>query len=193
MVVARHPLDMAVSLYHHAGNINRERVHQLTGQSSSGDDAPRRRDLREWLLTWVEWTGSRTEHMDSLPGVMWHLSDAWTRRAQSNVRLVHYADLCADLEAEMRRLARYLRIDVKDERWPGLVDAAGFAHMQARAAQLIDPFGVLKDPTKFFRRGVPGAGHEVLTVDELNRYERRARELAPPDLLRWLHRTTVGS
>ena len=42
--------------------------------------------------------------MDSLPGVMWHLSDAWARRGQPNIVLVHYQDLSADLDGEMRRL-----------------------------------------------------------------------------------------
>ena len=36
--------------------------------------------------------------MDSLPGVMWHLSDAWARRGEPNVVLVHYFnDLSTDL------------------------------------------------------------------------------------------------
>ena len=32
LVTARHPLDMAVSLYHQGGDIDRARVRQLTGQ-----------------------------------------------------------------------------------------------------------------------------------------------------------------
>ena len=32
VVVARHPLDMAVSLYHQAGNLDRVRIAELTGQ-----------------------------------------------------------------------------------------------------------------------------------------------------------------
>ena len=33
------------------------------------------------------------EQLDSLPGVMWHLSDAWARRDQPNVLLVHHDNL----------------------------------------------------------------------------------------------------
>ena len=33
---------------------------------------------------------------------MWHLSDAWARRGEPNVLLVHYDDLLADLEGQMR-------------------------------------------------------------------------------------------
>jgi aryl sulfotransferase len=35
IVVARHPLDMAVSLYHQGDNLDRERIAELTGQAQS--------------------------------------------------------------------------------------------------------------------------------------------------------------
>src|SRR4051794_7901875 len=53
IVVARHPLDMAVSLYHQGDNLDRDRLREMTGQS----DAPPRRprpELHEWVLDWVE-------------------------------------------------------------------------------------------------------------------------------------------
>ena len=38
--------------------------------------------------------------------------------------LVHYADLLTDLEGEMRRLAARLDLEVPEDVWPSLVDAA---------------------------------------------------------------------
>ena len=150
---------------------------------------------------------------------MWHLSDAWVRRtslvaeapasdgdliapddwrspgAGTAVLLVHYDDLSADLDGQMRRLAGLLGIDVAEEKWPGLVRAATFDHMRARAAaQAPDTGGILKDPTAFFRRGCSGAGDAELAPAELARYYERTERLAPPDLLTWLHRDrAVGS
>ncbi|MCU1430625.1 MAG: Sulfotransferase protein, partial [Actinomycetia bacterium] len=121
IVVARHPLDMAVSLYHQGDNIDRERLRQLTGQTDAVAPASKRPPLREWLLSWIDWDGSPREQMDSLPGVMWHAADAWARRAEPNVVLVHYDDLSADLEGQMRRLATLLDIKVDDQVWPRLV------------------------------------------------------------------------
>ena len=70
-----------------------------------------------------------------------------------------------------------------------LVNAAGFEPMRARAEQLApDAIGTLKDRAKFFRRGTSGAGRELLSPEDLTRYEERAAALAPPDLLAWLHR-----
>ena len=124
--------------------------------------------------------------MDSLPGVMWHLSDAWRRRNEPNILLVHYADLSADLAGEMYRIAARLGLEPPTSE---LVAAAGFAQMRARADRLApDPAGVLKSTGAFFRRGSSGAGRELLTEAEVVHYEQRAAAMAPPDLLSWLHR-----
>ena len=189
IVVARHPLDMAVSLYHQGDNLDRARVRRLTGQPEPDRAPTPRPPLREWLLAWIDSDADPREEMDSLPGVMWHLSDAWARRTHDNVLLVHYEDLSADLEGQMRRLAERLGVTVPEPTWPDLVDAATFAHMRSRADQLIpDPSGVLKDKAAFFRRGTSGSGRQLLTDDELAHYRDRSARMAPPDLLAWLHR-----
>jgi hypothetical protein len=127
--------------------------------------------------------------MDSLAGVMWHLSDAWGRREASNVVLVHYDDLSADLEGEMRRLAGLLSFEVAEGGWSHLVEAATFDQMRVRADVVApDPSGVLKDRAAFFRTGTSGSGRELLSAAELAHYRSRTAQLAPPDLLSWLHR-----
>lgn len=189
IVVVRHPLDMAVSLYHQGDNIDRDRLRQLIRESDNGALPPVRPPVRDWLLSWIEGDDDPREHLDSLPGVMWHLSDAWERRLAPNVVLVHYDDLLADLEGEMRRLAARLGIAVAEETWPELVEAATFDRMRSRADQLApDRAGVLKDRSKFFRRGRSGAGRELLSAEDVARYRARTSALAPPDLLQWLHR-----
>jgi aryl sulfotransferase len=189
IVVGREPLDMAVSLYHQGDNLDRDRIRQLTGQPASSAPPPTRPPLHEWMRSWIEWDGSPREQMDSLPAVMWHLSDAWARRGEPTVALVHYDDLSADLEAEMRRIATRLGITVPDHTWPALVAAARFEQMQAHADELApDPEGILKTPTGFFRRGTSGAGRDVLTHDEYARYRARTESMAPADLQAWLHR-----
>ncbi|CAN5440756.1 glycolipid sulfotransferase [soil metagenome] len=184
IVVARHPLDMAVSLYHHRHNIDRRRLRSLTGHTEPDRTETAPSSLREWLLEWIERRVAPGDELDSLPGVMWHLGDAWGRRRQPNVVLVHYHDLTNDLEGEMRRLAELLEIAVPEPTWPVLVAAARFESMQAAAERLApDVSGVLRDRAAFLRGGVSGAGRAVLTDDELARYHARTAALAPPDLL----------
>jgi hypothetical protein len=189
IVVARHPLDMAVSLYHQGDNLDHERIRSLTGQPKSNRLPSPRQPLDEWLLSWIDREVDPHEELDSLPGVMWHLSDAWARQRGPNVVLVHYDDLSADLEREMRRLAALLGITVPEKTWPQLVEAATFEHMRARADRLApDPSGVLKNREAFFRLGMSGSGRKLLSNEALGHYRARTAKLAPPDLLAWLHR-----
>ena len=175
---------MAVSLYHQSNNLNRARVRELTGQPEPATPPAPRPPLRDWLLAGSTATSEPEDQLDSLPGVLWHLSDAWQRREASNVVLVHYDDLLADLDGEMRRIAALLGITVPEDMWPDLVAAATFDSMRDRAQRTApDPSGILKDTAAFFRRGTSGAGLEVLTADEVAHYRARTAALAPPDLL----------
>jgi aryl sulfotransferase len=166
IVTARHPLDMYVSLYHQGNNIDRDRVRQLTGQPEPDLTAPPapRRSLHEAFLRWIDRDTDPRDDMDGLPGVIWHVSGAWARRQQPNILLVHYDELSADLEGQMRRLADRLGIAVPEQTWPALVQAATFDSMRTRASQLVPSPGVLKSEAAFFRRGTSGEGREILTL-----------------------------
>jgi len=116
--------------------------------------------------------------------VLHHLTDAWARRDEGNVVLVHYADLLADLDGEMGRLAARLDLAAPS---PDLVAAARFDAMRDRADELApDAGGILRDRQAFFRRG--STARADLSADLVTRYDARAVALAPADLLPWLHR-----
>ena len=189
IVTARHPLDMAVSLYHQGDNIDRARLRQLTDGVPEPTTPPLRQPLHEWLLEWIVNDADPREHLDSLPGVMWHLSDAWARRHKPNVSLVHYDNLSADLEGQMRWLAGQFGIAVPEQAWPSLVQAATFENMAARADALVPAAGILKSNAAFFRRGTSGEGRQILSDEEVAAYYARAAQLAPADMLIWLHST----
>jgi aryl sulfotransferase len=187
IVTARHPLDMFVSLYHQSDNIDRARLRQLTSQPEPTEPPRPRRPLHDRLLQWIADDDDPRAYPDSLPGLLSHLSDAWARRDAPNVLLVHYADLSADLEGQMRHLAGRLGIVVPEGTWPGLVQAATFEGMRSRADRLVPTAGLFKSNAAFFRRGTSGAGREILSDDEIAGYYARAAQLAPADLLAWLH------
>ena len=178
IVVGRSPLDAAISHYHQANNVSR------------GEDADFRHDdtPRDWLLNWIAAAPASPVEAASLFGVLRHISDAWERRDARNVVLMHYQELSADLEGQMRYLASRLGITVSEELWPGLVKAATFEQMRA-SADRIRPLGdMLKDKAAFFRKGGSGSGAELLTAEELASYHARVAQVAQPDLLAWLHR-----
>jgi len=189
IVVARHPLDAAVSLYHQGDNLDRELMRRLSGQPEPDGPTAPRPNLHDWLVDWIDSDTTHAESLDSFRGYLWHNADAWARRTEPNVVLVHYADLLADLDGEMRRIADRLAVTIDEARWPELVAAATFDAMRKSAEENVPQRdGVLKSSTAFFRRGRSGGGEEVLTPEETARYYERAATLAPADLLTWLHR-----
>ena len=194
IVVARDPRDLYISLWHQGNNIDRATVRRLLGKPEPADEEPPpRTPLPEAIQRWIDDDSSPLERMDGIRGVFHHVNDAWTRRVTASqppaLLLVHYSDLLADLEGEMRALAAQLDIAVPEERWPALAEAATFASMRTRAGESAPGAGgVLKDPQAFFRRGASGGWREVMTTEQVARYHRRAAELAPPNVVAWLHR-----
>jgi hypothetical protein len=217
IVTARHPLDTFVSLRRHNEIIGPppdivgpppdrrgprpDSTGPPPGHHLSGPPRPpkppgppkppeppaSREMLHDALLRWIAGDDDPCQYPDSLPGFMRHLSDAWARRGEPTVLLVRYGDLLADLEGQMRWLAGQLGIAVSQEAWPALVRAAAFESMRDSADTLVPTAGILKSNTAFFRRGTSGAGREILSGEELAAYYARAAQLAPPDMLTWLH------
>ncbi len=193
VVVARHPLDAAVSLWHQGNNIDRDRLRDLTGAPAVASETPRPL-LQDWLSAWIDRVADPVDEMDSLDGVMHHLSDAWARRQGANIVLVHFDDLRTDLLGQMRQLADQLRLAEAEQVTAELAAEASLDAMRERAAELApNTQGILRDPRAFFREGRSGAGMTELNRAELDRYHERVAALAPPSLVSWLHRQSSGS
>ena len=113
--------------------------------------------LNEWLLSWIGSTAWACDELDSFDGVFHHLTDAWSRKADANVMLVHYADLLHDLRGQTHRIAVGLGIDVSDPRFDELVPAATFQWMRSNGGRFApDPAGALLDTSRFFHSGRSG-------------------------------------
>jgi hypothetical protein len=122
--------------------------------------------------------------------VLHHLSTFWDARNEANVILLHYDDLKADLEGEMRALADRLAIRVPGARWPELVEAATFDKMRRNASQVAPGVteAIWQDNARFFRRGTSGEWRRLLDDEGCRRYDACVQRLAPPDLAAWVHR-----
>jgi aryl sulfotransferase len=140
---------------------------------------------------WVEDDTAPDETATGLKHLLHHLATFWDRRQASNVVLFHYADLLADLEGEMRRLAAALGIAIDRDTWPALVSEARFDRMRERADELAPQVkidGIWKDARRFFNNGSAGQWRSILRPEDLIRYEQRVRQLSTPDLAAWAHR-----
>ena len=187
LVAGRHPLDVAESLFAHGHNIDRDRFEELTGRGSH----PPVGSFDEWLAWWTDPGVGPDEVLDSLPGLVHHVDDAWHRQddGEVDVVLVHYDDLTADLDGEMRRLTRHLGIDVPEPAWPALVEAATFGSMRARAVDLApDRLGVLRSREAFFRAATSDRGGDRIAPAARDAIEARVRSDADPAAAAWLLR-----
>ena len=197
ITVGRDPRDVAISWDNHFNNMNLEVVIGRRVEVAGLDDLaelmpdgiPERSDdplIRFW--EWIESDAVTDEDVSGLPGLINHLDTFWQRRDEPNTVMFRYEDMKADLDAEMRRLASVLHIDVDDERWPRLVAAATFDQMRDRAEELAPQVthGFWNETGKFFNVGGSGQWRAFLDDDDMARYEKRLNALAPADLAAWL-------
>lgn len=112
----------------------------------------------------------------------------WAARDDPAVLLVHYNDLKADREGEMRRVAGFLGISVPDSLWPVLIEAAGFGAMRRDADRLLPTASKFWDGggQRFLHKGTNGRWRDVIPASELATYEARVLEEFPPELANWL-------
>jgi aryl sulfotransferase len=199
--VGRDPRDVALSMDGHIDNMNvsafleaRARAAAIDGIELGPLPPPRERPdgARDRFWQWVDDETPSTEVGSSLRRTVEHLQTFWDTSHELDVVHVHYDDLHADLDGQMRRLAAHLGIDVDEERWPGLVEAATFASMRSRADVTVAAGAEhWIDPTAFFRRGSSGQWTSLLDDGDLARYATRVRALASEDLIDWLHREPI--
>ncbi|HEY9219631.1 MAG TPA: sulfotransferase domain-containing protein [Phenylobacterium sp.] len=139
-----------------------------------------------------DWLHQPAHPDDSPPGtnpsLFWIAQGYWDERKRPNLLLVHYADLKADLDGEMRRIAEYLEIPIDEDVWPSLVAAAGFESMRAVGGELMPQTRnmLTEGPDRFFHRGDNGRWRGVLNDADLERYAAKARDDLTPGLLAWL-------
>lgn len=186
LAAARDPLDALLSYF------NMLRTARLSAVRA-GDpvpqvpEAPSAAMLRDWMDVDASSLNDFT-----LPNIMRHLADAWNRRTEPNVLLLHFEALAEDLDGEMCRIADLLGITVPGLGWPGLVQAATFGQMRAAAGRL-QPNPRLDDPATFFHGGRSGLGANVIAAEARAEYRDCLARLAGPDLLGWLQRDRLPS
>lgn len=112
----------------------------------------------------------------------------WAGRDRSNLLLVHYNDLKADLRGEMERIADFLNIEVAEALWPDLVDAATFDSMKRDGAALLPgmEFGFEGGVETFLNKGTNDRWQAVLSEEDNVLYAQRLDEELSPGLKAWL-------
>ena len=162
---------------------------------NSGENAPAEpflevpADIRDFWRLWMT-RGAYPWESDGFP--YWshhhHARSYWDFRHLPNLLFVHYNDLKADLPGQMRRIARFLDIEVPEAKWPILSDAATFASMK-RDTEILGPeMGTIFEGgiDRFLIKGTNERWRDVLTADDLALYGTAAARTLTPELRRWL-------
>jgi aryl sulfotransferase len=181
--VARDGRDVIWSMYNHHAGFLPEVYDLFNGPGLVGEKMyPPDPDIRRYFNTWLE--------RDGYP--FWSFWDNtaswWALRHQPNVKLVHFANLKADLEGQMREIAEFLGIELADDVWPRAVRHCTFEHMKANAAQHAPMGGAFWEGggDTFINKGVNGRWKDVLSPQESLAYERTAIEKLGSACAHWL-------
>ena len=188
--VGRDPRDIFMSMLNHLkiGNPDADAIFKREIRESGEEPETLPEDPNEFFQMWLT-NGSFPWESDGKPfwSVFRHGATFWAHRDEPNILMVHYGDLKADLEAEMRRIAEALAIEVAEDIWPDLVAAASFESMKKNADRMAPDtnFKMWKDNSQFFNKGACGQWHGVLSAESLALLDQVTAKY-PADYIGWL-------
>ncbi len=170
LYLARDGRDVAWSLHNHFVNERPDfftDVNAVPGRVGPPLERPTN-TVVEFYRDWVAGNGF------PMTGYWDNIRSWWAVRHLPNVRLIHYADLKADLPGEVDRLAAFLGIPLDAGMRGRILDHATLDHMRDRVK------GVLVN------KGTNGRWRGTLTAREAAAWETRAVEELGADCARWL-------
>lgn len=199
--VARHGLDAFMSFHNHATGYTPEARAALDRAGLEDPliarpypDIPA--DAAEFYRMWIS-QGIGQGQEDGTPSLSYFAFQRswWEERQRPNVLFVHYNDLKADLEGEMRRIAEFLGISVPAHVWPQLVSAATFDAMRRNGATLLGKLQQMfvGGAERFINKGTNERWRGVLNEQDLARFEAKVRTTLAPQCAEWLANGRLGS
>ena len=182
--IGRDGRDVVWSLYNHHVNANEkwyDALNNTPGLVGPPIEKPVE-SIKQYFNEWLE--------KDGYPfWSMWdNVNSWWNIRELPNILLVHFGNLKKDLEGEIRRIAEFLEIDPKELNWEAIVEHCTFDYMKSHADKSVPLGGMLWEggAKTFIHKGTNGRWRDVLTVDESERYEKRAEAMLGESCAHWL-------
>ncbi len=182
--IARDGRDVIWSMYNHHATANDmwyDALNNTPGRIGPPIEPPPA-SIRQYFNEWLEGNG-----YPFWP--FWeNIRSWWEIRDLPNVKLLHFADLKADMPGQIRRLAEFLDIPVHETTWPAILEHCSFTYMKAHASESVPLGGALWEggAETFMHKGTNGRWRDTLNADEIAAYKKTALAELGPECARWL-------
>ena len=184
LYIGRDGRDVVWSMYNHHANAN-DVWYQILNDTPGRVGPPIERPPDDIRTYWRDWMAR-----DGHPWwPFWeNVRSWWEIRALPNVKLVHFANLKRDMEGEIRRIAAFLGIAIRESSWEAISRHCSFDWMKQNATKAVPLGGAFWDAGAevFIHRGVNGRWKDTLTREESEEYELRAEAELGRSCARWL-------
>jgi aryl sulfotransferase len=187
----RDPRDVFMSMQHHMTNLDFMQYAKLMVEQGQEMAPPPElpEDLDARFQIWMT-QGASDWEKDGFPhwSHFHHAKTYWDHHHLPNIHFLHYADLKADLEGQMRRVADILGITIDEARWPALVKAATFAEMKSNADRTAPDtnHAIWLSNSEFFHKGANAQWRGALSEASLKTYDDIKRARFDPAFTNWL-------
>lgn len=182
--IARDGRDVAWSFYNHHLNANEayyDAVNNSPGRVGPTFEPPKG-DVVAYFREFVE--------KDGFPyWPFWeNIRTWWEIRDLPNVLALHFADMKADLPGTIRKIADFLEIPIKEDKWPAILEHCSFDYMKENAASTVPLNGALWEggAKTFIHKGTNGRWADMLTEEDIKWYEAEARKHLGDECAEWL-------
>lgn len=188
LYVGRDGRDAVWSLYNHHANANEhwyDALNNAPGRVGPPIEPPPDSIpdyFRRWLAEdgypfWSFWENVRS----------W-----WAVRNLPNVKLVHFNELKKDLPGSIRAIAAFLDIPIDEAKFPAIVEHCSFDYMKSHAEEVSPLGGALwtGGAKTFINKGTNGRWRDMLTADDIARYDDKVRAELGEECAHWLARGT---
>jgi aryl sulfotransferase len=187
--IGRNGKDLGISFHnylHHFAESTMTEINRIHSEWS-GDPTPLviPEDMQQFFDLWLDTDGYQCCDLFDIMASWWKLKD------EPNILLVHYKNLKDDLPGQIARIATFLSVDPELLRMDAIVEHCSFEYMSGRADKMA-PFGGehMSSAKAFFDKGPKRDFRTELTLEQIERFDRKALDKLGKKCAQWLENGT---
>lgn len=189
--IGRDGRDVLWSLHHHHATANEAwyaALNDTPGRIGPAIEPPPE-SIQQYYHDWLD--------KDGYP--MWpfweNISSWWAIRDLPNVMLLHFENLKQDMPGEIRRIAEFLDIPIDETKWEAILKHCSFDYMKSNATKSVPLGGAFWDggAQTFINKGSNGRWRDVLSQEEIKKYEQIASNKLDAECAQWLATGKIAS